>query len=51
VDWRVAHERFWSGSLDEIRDRLGDPDWTLTDDIQIVCQRFRLVDRYAEPRG
>jgi uncharacterized protein YhfF len=51
ADWRVAHEGFWNGYLDEIRDRLGDPDWSLTDDTLIVCQRFKLVDRYEEPRG
>ena len=51
TEWRVAHERFWNGYLDEIRDRLGDPDWSLTDDTMIVCQRFKLVDRYPEPRG
>lgn len=45
ADWRVAHERFWNGYLDELRDRLGDPTRSLTDDTQIVCQRFKLVDR------
>ena len=49
VEWRVAHERFWGGFLAELRDRLGNPDWALTDDTLIVCQRFRLVDRYPEP--
>jgi len=50
ADWRVAHERFWNGNLDELRDRLGEPAWSLTDDTQIVCQRFMLVERYPEPR-
>ena len=50
AEWRVAHERFWNGYLDELRSRLGDPEWSLTDDTLIVCQRFKLVDRYAEPR-
>jgi len=50
ADWRLAHEGFWNGYLDGLRDRLGDPDWSLTDDTQIVCQRFKLVDRYIEPR-
>ena len=50
AQWRVAHERFWNGYLDELRSRLGDPDWSLTDDTLIVCQRFKLIDRYAEPR-
>ncbi len=34
---------------DELRDRLDDPDWSLTDDTAIVCQRFRLVERFADP--
>jgi len=49
ADWRVAHERFWNGYLDDLRARLGDPDWSLTDDTRIVCQRFRLAERYPEP--
>ena len=48
-EWRVAHERFWDGFLAELRDSLGDPEWSLTDDTLIVCQRFRLVERYPEP--
>jgi uncharacterized protein YhfF len=48
-DWRVAHERFWNGYIDDLRDRLGDPGWSLTDDTLIVCQRFRLTERYPEP--
>ncbi len=47
--WREAHERFWSTYLDELRDRFGSPDWSLSDDTLIVCQRFRLADRYPEP--
>ena len=47
-EWRVAHEGFWNGYLDEIRNRLGDPDWALTDATRIVCQRFRLVERFPE---
>ncbi|HEY7451728.1 MAG TPA: ASCH domain-containing protein [Candidatus Limnocylindria bacterium] len=45
ADWREAHERFWGGYLDEIRRDLGDPDWQLTDDTMVVCERFRLVER------
>lgn len=48
ADWRIAHQGFWNGYLDELRSELGDPDWSLTDDTQIVCQRFRLVDRSGE---
>ncbi|HEX6139475.1 MAG TPA: ASCH domain-containing protein [Candidatus Limnocylindria bacterium] len=49
ADWRAAHERFWSGYVAEVRERLGDPSWSLDDDTEIVCQRFRLVERYPEP--
>ena len=49
AEWRVAHERFWGDFVDELRDRLGDPDWSLTDDTLVVCQRFRLAERYPEP--
>jgi uncharacterized protein YhfF len=49
ADWRVAHERYFGSYLQELRDRLGDPDWGLDDDTLIVCQRFRLVERYPEP--
>lgn len=48
-DWRVGHERFWSGYLEELRERLGDPHWTIDDDTLVVCQRFRLAERYSEP--
>ena len=49
TDWRVAHERYWDRYVDELRDRLGDPSWSLADDTGIVCQRFRVVERFPEP--
>ncbi len=49
ADWRTAHEGFWNGYLDEIRDRLGDPAFSLTDDTMVICQRFRLAERFPEP--
>ena len=49
ADWRAAHERFWGGYLDELRAGLNDPAWSPDDDTRIVCQRFRLVERYPEP--
>jgi uncharacterized protein YhfF len=36
ADWRAAHERFWS-------------DHEITDETLIVCERFRLVERLAQP--
>ena len=44
-EFRVAHERFWNGYIDEIRDRLGDPEFKLDDDTLVVLQRFRIVER------
>ena len=47
--WRDAHERFFGSYLDEIRVGLSDPQWELTDDTLIVCERFRLVERLPAP--
>lgn len=44
AEWREAHDRFWRGYADEIRDHLGDPDWDVTDDTLFVAERFRLVE-------
>ena len=44
-EFRVAHERFWNGYIDEIRERLGDPEFALDDDTLVVLQRFRVVER------
>jgi uncharacterized protein YhfF len=44
-DWREAHERFFGGYIDEIRADLADPAWRLDDETQIVCERFRVVER------
>jgi uncharacterized protein YhfF len=41
--WRLAHEEFWDGYARDLRSRLGDPAWALTDETPIVVQRFRLV--------
>lgn len=49
ADWRVAHDRYFGTHLEELRERLGDPGWMLDDDTLMVCQRFRLVERYPEP--
>lgn len=49
AEWRAAHERYFGSHLEEICGRLNDPGWTLDGDTMIVCQRFRLVERYPEP--
>jgi uncharacterized protein YhfF len=43
-EFRVAHERFWNGYLDELRATLGDPTFVLDDDTLVVLQRFRVVE-------
>lgn len=49
ADWREAHERFFGSYVDEIRADLGDPAWTLDDDTQVVCERFRVIERLPTP--
>jgi uncharacterized protein YhfF len=44
-EFRVAHEEFWNGYLDDVRAGLGDPTFTIDDDTMIVLQRFRVVER------
>jgi uncharacterized protein YhfF len=41
AEWRAAHERFWHSS--EMRQALGDPEFTVGDDTLVVTQAFRLV--------
>jgi uncharacterized protein YhfF/GNAT superfamily N-acetyltransferase len=41
--FRVSHEDHWNGYIDEVRDGLGDPAFTITDDTQIVVERFRIA--------
>lgn len=46
AEFRISHERFWNGYIDDLRDRLG-PDFTIDDDTLVVLQRFRVVERLA----
>ena len=41
--FRASHEEFWNDEIDEVRDGLGDPGFTITDDTMIVAQRFRIA--------
>ncbi|MGP3683258.1 ASCH domain-containing protein [Streptomyces sp. IBSNAI002] len=41
AEWRAGHEEFWHSA--ELREELGDPDFTADDDTQVVAQRFRLI--------
>jgi uncharacterized protein YhfF len=43
AEFRIAHERFWNGYIDDLRTRIGDPAFELTDDTLVVCQRFRVI--------
>jgi uncharacterized protein YhfF/isopentenyldiphosphate isomerase len=43
--WRAVHERFWQG--EQMREVLGDPDFTVDDRTRVVAQRFHVVERLA----
>lgn len=43
ADWRRVHEQFWHS--DQMREALGDPDFTIDDETPVVAHRFRLVER------
>jgi uncharacterized protein YhfF len=45
AEFRGAHERFWNGYIDELRDRLDDPGFRIDDDTLVVLQRFKVVER------
>ena len=51
ADWRVAHERFWGGHLDDYRTGLGDPGFVLTASTAVVCEWYRLVARVDPATG
>jgi uncharacterized protein YhfF len=51
ADWRQAHERFWRGYLDDLRSRLGDPDFDIGGSTFVVCERIRLVERLDPDDG
>ena len=44
-EFRVAHERFWNGYIDDLRAQLGDPSFALDDGTLVVLERFRVVKR------
>ncbi|MBY4109724.1 ASCH domain-containing protein [Rhodococcus fascians] len=41
AQWRAGHERFWQSV--EVREELGDPNFTVNDDTQVVLERFELT--------
>ena len=42
AEWRAGHERFWHSA--EVRESLGDPDFTVNDDTLVVAESFRLLE-------
>jgi uncharacterized protein YhfF len=42
AEWRAAHERFWHSA--QMREALGDPEFTVEDDTLVVAQTFRLIE-------
>ncbi|MFG3528426.1 ASCH domain-containing protein [Streptomyces sp. NPDC047917] len=42
AEWRAGHEKFWQG--EEMREALGDPEFTVDDDTMVVAERFRVVE-------
>lgn len=41
AEWRAGHERFWHSP--EMREALGDPDFTVSDGTLVVAHTFRLA--------
>ncbi|QII05260.1 ASCH domain-containing protein [Rhodococcoides fascians A25f] len=41
AQWRAGHQRFWQSA--EVREELGDPNFTVNDDTRVVLERFTLV--------
>ena len=42
AEWRAGHERFWHSA--DVRESLGDPDFTVNDDTLVVAESFRLLE-------
>jgi uncharacterized protein YhfF len=51
AEFRVAHERYWNGYIDQVRTGLGDPSFALGDDSMVVLERFRIVERLDPDDG
>jgi uncharacterized protein YhfF len=49
AEWRVGHESFWHGN--EIRQEIGDPNFTVNDDTPVVLERFRVIERLNVRQG
>ena len=42
AEWRAGHERFWHSA--ELREEMGDPDFTVNDDTLVVAETLRLIE-------
>ena len=42
AEWRAGHERFWHSA--DVRESLGDPDFTVSDETLVVAESFRLIE-------
>jgi len=49
ADWRAGHEQFWHSA--EIREEMGDPQFTVDDDTLMVAEEFRLAGMIQGPAG
>jgi len=49
AEFRVAHERFWNGYIDELRRRIR-ADFTIDDDTLVTLERFKVVERLDRDR-
>ena len=49
AEWRAGHEEFWHSA--EVREEMGDPEFTVSDDTLIVAQEFRLAELIQGPAG
>ncbi len=47
TEFRVAHERFWTRYIDDLR-RTITPDFAIDDDTLVVLQRFKVVERLQD---
>lgn len=45
-EWRESHEKFWTSP--EFLEAMGDPPFELTDDTQVVCCEFEVVEKYTD---
>ena len=45
AQWRAGHEEFWHSA--EMREAMGDPEFSVADDTLMVLQCFRVVERVA----